>query len=427
MEKALVLRLLIYGIITQVGDKEHACGSSGNAATFRRSDGITIVCLQLPSERGVTKLNNLPSSVHGITLHITPNQGKSDSGGDDGGFSRVDLNNKIVRIDSEDKNRKSGQKNLPPQSDDYVNSTTTVPIELEGTKNHKPKSNSETNKSKPKKIMPKEEEIEEEEEEEANIDDSDIRNKRKVKQDEMKLKALKMPNNSHNNKPTKVKERLKKSAVEYDDIPSEGEEEDEVTDSNPKAPKPKSKLKPKFQMEQNNDSPAKNSIKLSKEKKGQNKDQTVTMADLQDILGTENDDEVEQYILIRRRRKKKSDNNTNNNLNSDNDSYNKEIMLPLASFTVAGTNTAYRRRRNTDKKDNKKFRQRNIKSVDDDNDDHGEKIIDGKTDAQNNDVQWDKTTIFNHDDDDDDGVNGVQKDKQSEIKRRKKKEEKISD
>lgn len=43
----LVLRLLIYGIITEVADRRHACGNAGTTTTFKRSDGITIICLPL--------------------------------------------------------------------------------------------------------------------------------------------------------------------------------------------------------------------------------------------------------------------------------------------------------------------------------------------------------------------------------------------
>src|SRR5699024_1389086 len=72
MEKVLVLRLLIYGIVSQVADKQHACGNTGTATSFRRPDGITIVCLPLPSPDDVSGDKSTLLS-QGITLRVTPN------------------------------------------------------------------------------------------------------------------------------------------------------------------------------------------------------------------------------------------------------------------------------------------------------------------------------------------------------------------
>lgn len=72
VEKVLVLRLLIYGIITQTADRKQACGENGMATSFRRPDGITIVCLPLPANDTGTL------GKQGITLRITPNHNQFD-------------------------------------------------------------------------------------------------------------------------------------------------------------------------------------------------------------------------------------------------------------------------------------------------------------------------------------------------------------
>lgn len=278
MEPVLVLRLLIYGVITQVTDPEHACGKVGGAqpTSFRRADGITIVCL--PISGGNATTTSFSSSVHqGLTLKLMP--------------SGVAGASAIHFVD--DRALKKTTVEIVGK-EPKVETTTTVPPTEDKPERKKKKS------KKKKEPEVKKEEEEEEEEDEEDDKDKEGKNKRNTE----------LPNNAKKLLPKTVDEP---AGVHYSPKEEEGtkkeEEEEEDKEDNNKV-----------------DTTKKNIPEISADKLRQLLDKNTK--DNNNNNNNNDDDEIEQYILIRRR--KKGPREGNNKSKAD-------VLVPLASTSTTET------------------------------------------------------------------------------------------
>lgn len=301
MEKVLVLRLLIYGIVTQVADKDHACGNAGIASSFRRPDGITIVCLPLPNETGDgSDMHNL--SNQGITLRITPNQNK---------------NERSVVVNGMDKSGKSKENDS-----DFLH-TTTIPIDLSKIKDFSKKHDEKSSKE----IGSEEVDEEEEEEEEEEIS---------------KPRALKRTNKFERSIVEYDPDKEKKEGKDVKDKKIEDEEEDEEVVEDKKKKEDK---KPKLKLKRENDAKSDSS--------GEHKS-PISLSNLPQMIN-ENDDEIEQYILIRRRKKKKDEQMKNDIM----------LPLASSNLSLADDNDGYKTtKRPTKRKKNLKKTKKNAEDED---------------------------------------------------------------
>ncbi|KAI2801491.1 hypothetical protein BLOT_011045 [Blomia tropicalis] len=282
---------------------------------FRRPDGITIVCLPLPSDRvtGTDPASATTLSQHGITLRITPNH------------DRKTIN---THNDHDEKMYKQPE------------TTTTTPIDSKYyDKKDETKSKSYDHNNNNKNDY---------DDYDDEVDDLDERDKRKV-DDHDHHHSKHVPSSKPKSKDTEKdtsysqKERFDRSAVEYNN--------DQEKNKNYK--KKKDEEEEKEEDNYGSKSKHKNDGKLTSDTEG--KKTSMSMTKLEDILGGdhEDNDEVEQYILIRRRKKK------NPSKSSQYHHDNKEVMLPLASTTTDPTinhHDDHRKRRNVNehkKMDNK--------------------------------------------------------------------------
>lgn len=306
MEPLLVLRLLIYGVITQVSDPEHACGKVGGAqpTSFRRADGITIVCLPISGNA----TSSFSSTVHqGLTLKLMPSGASGPNA-----FNLVDnkiLKTKVEIIEKEPK----------------VETTTTVPPAED---------NTERKKKKSKKKEPEiKEEDEEEEEDEEDDKDKEGKNKRNTE----------LPNNKQSAKKLLPKTVDEPAGVNYsskeedEELKKEQEDEEEGKQKNKKIDKSKKNIK-----------------EISADKLRQLLDQNI-----KNNNENNDDDEIEQYILIRRRKKGSKD--SNNKSKAD-------VLVPLASTSTTETANVdkkpkAKKKRKKKKKDKKKNDKREIDDV----------------------------------------------------------------